>query len=156
MLFDGIREWGNSIVGKQLKCVRGLIHILDVEDIEHPQQLLLIFEGGEGRVISCASDGSTLLLRDVAMVESDLGEYGKQVIKDISEMDSFSEIIGKELHSLSAVYSKSEECMIGLNFYFSGCGSINILNLGDEISIYKKIPEGILYEEGISFIPICP
>lgn len=46
MLFDGIREWGNSIVGKQLKCVRGLIHILDVEDIEHPQQLLLIFEGG--------------------------------------------------------------------------------------------------------------
>ncbi|VFS50799.1 hypothetical protein [Budvicia aquatica] len=77
MFFNGVREWGDSIIGKPLSSVYGLIHILDVEDIEHPQQLQFIFEGGSNRTISCASNGSALVLRDVAMVESDLGEYGK-------------------------------------------------------------------------------
>lgn len=154
MLFNGIREWGDSIIGKPLKSVCGLIHTLDVEDIEHPKQLQIIFDKGGNRTISCSSDGSALLLHDVAMVESDLGEYGKQTIKDLSEKPVFSDLISKELCGLNVVYSETEECMIGLNFCFNNYGSVNIINLGDEINIYKEIPEDIQGEEGISFIQI--
>lgn len=46
MSLTDVHEWGNSIVGKPLRSAYGLIHTLDIEDIEHPQQLQLIFEGG--------------------------------------------------------------------------------------------------------------
>lgn len=154
MSLTDVHEWGNSIVGKPLRSAYGLIHTLDIEDIEHPQQLQLIFEGGGNGTISCASNGSALVLRDVAMVESDLGEYGKQIIKDLSGWHVFSGLINKELLSLSAIHSKTEEGVIGLAFYFNAYGNINIINLGDEINVYKHIPEDIQHEEDISFIEV--
>ncbi|VFS50797.1 hypothetical protein [Budvicia aquatica] len=66
----------------------------------------------------------------------------------------FSDLINKELLSLSAIYSKTEEGVIGLAFYFNGYGNINIINLGDEINVYKHIPEDIQHEEDISFIEV--
>lgn len=154
MLYDNISEWGSSIIGKRFKSVWGLVYVLDVEDIEHPQALQIIFDGGLLKTISCASDGAKLLLRDVPMVESDLGEYGKQIIKDISINSIFGDAIDKELCRLSIIYSETEQGIIGLNFYFSNFVTINVINLGDEINIYGEIPKNILNEERISFTEV--
>lgn len=153
MLKD-LKEWFSSISGKKLNYVYGLIYIYDSEDFSHPQELQVIFEMGLVKKISCSSDGSTLLLQDSPMVECDLGEYGKQVIKDISDISVFRNVIGEELQGLKVISSDVEQSIIGLSFHFSNSKFINILTIGDEISFYRNIPINIMEEEGINFLSI--
>ncbi|NRN29310.1 hypothetical protein [Photorhabdus heterorhabditis] len=148
-------DWGVGIIGNRLKSVQGLVYILHVEDIEHPQELLFEFEGaGVSRKISCSQDGSSLVVCNKPMLESDLGEYGKQIIKDISQHPIFNELIGRKLSRFNAIYSEIEQCVIGFNFIFYSYGQISLLNLGDEIYIYNDIPECIFLEGRITLVNI--
>lgn len=150
-MLKSLKEWFSSIVGKNLKSVYGLIYIYETEDINHPQELQVIFETGLIKKISCSSNGSSLLIQDLPMIESDLGEYGKQLIKDISDMPVFVDVIGEELQNLEVINSEIEQSIVGLRFQFSNSKNIDILTLGDEISFYKSTPMNIIDEEGISF-----
>lgn len=150
-MLKSLKEWLSSIVGENLKSVYGLIYIYETEDINHPQELQVIFETGLIKKISCSSNGSSLLIQDSPMIESDLGEYGKQVIKDISDMPVFDDVIGEELQDLEVINSEVEKGIVGLRFQFSNSKNIDILTLGDEISFYKSTPINIIEGEGISF-----
>ena len=76
------------------------------------------------------------------------------VIHYISINSIFGDAIDKELCRLSIIYSETEQGIIGLNFYFSNFVTINVINLGDEINIYREIPNNILNEERISFTEV--
>lgn len=149
-----LKEWISSILGKKLKSVYGLIYIYETEDINHPQELKFIFETGLIKKISCASDGSTLLIQDTPIIESDLAEYGKQLIKDISDIPAFNDLIDEELHDIEIINSEIEQSIVGLKFQFSNSKVINILTLGDEISFYKNIPVNLIEDERLSFLSI--
>lgn len=88
------------------------------------------------------------------MIESELGEYGKQLIRDISDMPPFERVIGEELHGLDIISSGVEQSVVGLRFKFSNSKKIDILTLGDEISFYEITPLKIIEEEGLSFLSI--
>jgi hypothetical protein len=136
-------DWGIGIIGNRLKSVQGLVYMLHVEDIEHPQELFFEFEGaGISRKISCGQDGSSLVVCNKPMIDGDLGEYGKQIIKDISQhsifniqYSIFNGLIGQKLSCFNAIYSEIEQCVIGFSFIFYNYGQISLLNLGDEIYI---------------------
>uniref|UniRef100_UPI0036D7E049 hypothetical protein n=1 Tax=Photorhabdus sp. RM322S TaxID=3342825 RepID=UPI0036D7E049 len=148
-------DWGMGIIGSRLKSVQGLVYMLHVEDIEHPQELFFEFEGADiSRKISCGQDGSSLVVCSKPMIESDLGEYGKQIIKDISQHSIFNRLIGQKLSCFNAIYSEIEQCVIGFSFIFYNYGQISLLNLGDEIYIYNDIPECIFLEEKITLVKI--
>jgi hypothetical protein len=153
-MFQTIEEWFRSIIGKKLNAIYGLIYIYLTEDINHPQELQIIFENEITRKISCGSDGSTLRIDNSPMIESDLGEYGKQLIMDISNVPVFQQAVGEKLEKLEVIESKREQCIVGINLKFSNSIIINILTIGDEISYYTSIPLSIVEDEELIFLPI--
>jgi len=153
-MIEELKEWLSFIVGKKLKSVYGLIYFFAVGDTNHPQELQVVFEAAMIKKISCSSDGATMLIQDSPMIESELGEYGKQLIRDISDMPPFERVIGEELHGVDIITSGVEQGVVGLRFKFSNSKKIDILTLGDEISFYEMTPLKIIEEEGLSFLSI--
>lgn len=150
-LLNKYRKWAQNIVGKKLIEVRGLIYFLDKPDFDHPQQIQLIFSKFENLLsLKCSRDGATLEFTDHPIQESNLGEYGKEVLLDISCMHPLDNYINKTLLKLLAVFSLVENAYIGIKFIFEeGDEGFFILNVGDEINILEVLPLGYEESEGI-------
>lgn len=145
-------EWAHHVEGKKLQGVKGLLYAYEFPDIDHPQQLQFVFADSKNvGVFKCAKDGSTLEIANLPMQENDLGEYGKELIIDISEHPMLSECISETLQEVYSVFSKEERTYVGLMLKFSNECEIFILNIGDELNMFKSLPLAYEQKEGIIF-----
>ncbi|MCW7547869.1 hypothetical protein OO184_07950 [Photorhabdus sp. APURE] len=151
-----INEWGVEITGKRLKSVYGLIYIYDIADVEHPQELSIKFceTDNSPKKLLCSPNGTSIVLCKGELRESDLGEYGKETVMDLSNFKIFDGLIGKPLSYVNAIYSEIEQDIIGFMFVFYDYGQFSVMNLGDEIYMFNHIPDSLLKDEGISLIKV--
>ncbi|KJM66320.1 hypothetical protein B5M10_10930 [Pluralibacter gergoviae] len=147
-------EWLQKVIGKKLSLVEALVYIFDEPELQHPQQLQLTFSGiSSAEIFKCGKDGVSLELIDVPMQEKDLGEYGKEVIMDMSLSISFINYIDKTLSDVVLIFSQVENAYIGVRLTFEEQLDLIIINLGDEINILESLPlpyekdEGIIYKD---------
>lgn len=145
-------SWLLAALGRKLLSASVLIHVLAVKKDIFPQEVGLFFEGHVPARIYGGSNGASLCLSSGEVVGCDLGEYGKKVVFCASDEPCFSNVVGQRLVSVSTVKSSVENEMIGLVFSFDNETSLAILNLGDELFVYTKIPEEIIASEGLIFI----
>ncbi|GAB7196811.1 hypothetical protein [Dickeya oryzae] len=139
-------------VGEKLLEVKGLIYYFDKPDFEHPQQLQLVFSNLDGVVsFRCDKHGSTLELTGYPIQEADLGEYGKEVIIDISNSKFFSNYIGRVLLAVYSVFSSIDDACIGIKLVFDGALSLIVVNIGDEINIFDYLLSSFESEEGVKY-----
>ncbi|WP_426817035.1 hypothetical protein ACP3TC_18785 [Winslowiella sp. 2C04] len=149
------QEWGRNVIGSKLCSVNGLVYIYETADLEHPQQLQLIFSGiNRGGSFRCGKDGATLALTELPMQESDLGEYGKEVIMDMSDSCSFYRYIGRVVSKVFAIYSDIDKALIGLKLVFDDGLNLIIINLGDELNVFNTLPLQYVQEECIDYLEI--
>lgn len=82
-LIQQYRVWARRVLGKKLISVKGIIYIFETPDLEHPQLLQFnFFHANNATSFRCGKDGSSLELTDSPLQETDLGEYGKELIMD--------------------------------------------------------------------------
>ncbi|MBN3057636.1 MULTISPECIES: hypothetical protein [Pectobacterium] len=146
------QEWASYVIGERLSGVKGVIYFFETPDLEHPQQLQLIFSNTEKAVsFRCGKDGSTLELTDSPVQENDLGEYGKEIIMDLSSSISFVDYIGKFLLTVYSIFSSVEDAYIGIKLVFEGGLNLIVVNIGDEINIFDSLSscenDDIKYQE---------
>lgn len=146
------QEWTRRVVGRKLLGVKGLIYTLEVPDFDHPQQLQFIFSQAEKLDnLKCGKDGSTLELTERPLQENDLGEYGKEIIVDISHAHPFMNCLEKTLLRVFLVFSSVEDAFIGINLIFEDNLSLFIMNIGDEINILESLSSSYEQDEGIKY-----
>lgn len=156
MLFgEGYQELARNVVGQKLQNVNGLIYVYDVPDLGAPQQLQLVFfSENQGVVFRCGLDGASLELTDSPMQENDLGEYGKEVIMDLSNSCLFQKVIGKILLRFYVIYSEIEQKVIGIKLVFDEGLTLVIINLGDEIKVFDSLSIEYERDEKINYIEV--
>ncbi|ASN85818.1 hypothetical protein [Pectobacterium versatile] len=146
------QKWASSVTNERLLDVRGLVYVFDKPDLYHPQKLQFIFSNTE-KLFSfmCGKDGASLELTDSPIQESDLGEYGKEIIMDMSNVTLFIDYIGKQLLDVYSVFSSVEDACVGIKFVFEGDLNLIIVNFGDEINIFNSLPLSYEHDEGIKY-----
>ncbi|WP_024550141.1 hypothetical protein [Siccibacter turicensis] len=156
MLFEeGYQELARNVVGRKLQNVNGLIYIYNVPDLGAPQQLQLVFfSENQSIVFRCGLDGASLELSDLPMQEKDLGEYGKEVIMDLSNSCFFQKFIGKILLQFYVIYSEIEQKLIGAKLFFNEGLTLVIINLGDEIKTFETLSMEYERDEKINYIDV--
>ncbi|GKW35878.1 hypothetical protein [Pectobacterium versatile] len=146
------RKWVSSVINERLLGVRGLVYELDTPDFYRPQKLQFIFSNTEKLFsLMCSKDGSSLVLTDSPIQESDLGEYGKEVIMELSNITLFIDYIGKRLLEIYSIFSSVEDAFMGIKFVFEGDLNLIIVNFGDEINIFNSLPSSYEHDEGIKY-----
>ncbi|KAA5944823.1 hypothetical protein F3I27_14255 [Pantoea sp. Bo_2] len=151
-IVKGYEEWTRSVVEKKLLRVNGVIYSLENHDYIHPQQLQLVFsEVEEMESFKCGKDGSTLELTDLPLQGSDLGEYGKETVVDISHIYPIVNYIGKILLKVFLMSSSLEDAFVGVKLVFEGELSLFIMNVGDEINMLESLSSSYEQDEGIKY-----
>ncbi|WP_313700825.1 hypothetical protein [Pantoea sp.] len=146
------QEWTRSVVGRKLLGVNGVIYSLETHDFNHPQQLQLVFsEVEEMKSFKCGRDGSTLELTDLPLQGNDLGEYGREMVIDISHIYPFVNYIGKKVLKAFLIFSSLEEAFIGVKLVFEVELTFFIMNIGDEISIFESLSSSYEQDEGVKY-----
>jgi len=149
---EEFKGWLLNIIGRKLIFVQALIHVYEGnENISSPQELQLSFESKIRGKLKCGSDGESIVLDSTELKPSDLGEYGKQIVKDISNLSCWQKVIGSPLKEVHLLESMREFCLMGIKFTFENDLSVVMVNLGDEIFIYESLPEEIVQEEEIRY-----
>ena len=151
---DLMISWLLTVLGRKLLSVNALFHIFASERDSSPQEIGFQFDDAEFGKLYCGSDGASLCLSLDAIVDCDLGEYGRQDVFCISDESCFSNVMERRLVSASLVQSSVEEAVIGIALSFDNGACLSILNLGDELFFYGEIPEEIMISEGLGFIPV--
>src|SRR5450830_1175323 len=139
-------------LGQKLLSVNILVHVFSEKKDTSPQQIGLFFDGCAPIRMYGGNNGASLCVSLGDVVGVDLGEYGKQIVFCASSEPCFSSVVGRRLVSVSTIHSSVENELIGLFFLFDDEACLSILNLGDEIFVYGKIPEEIIAGEGLSLI----
>ncbi|MFP1817566.1 hypothetical protein ACLEC2_17535 [Lonsdalea quercina] len=146
------QEWANHVIGKRLSGVRGLIYVFETPDFEHPQQLQFIFSNTESIAsFRCGKDGSTLEVTDFPVQGNDLGEYGKEIIMDVSNSTFFVDYIEKSLLKAYSIFSSIEDAYIGIKLVFESGLSLIVVNVGDELNISDSLSSSYEHDEGIKY-----
>lgn len=102
----------------------------------------------------CGLDGASLELSDLPMQEKDLGEYGKEVIMDLSNSCFFQKFIGKILLQFYVIYSEVEQKLIGAKLFLDEGLTLVIINLGDEIKTFETLSMEYERDEKINYIDV--
>ena len=146
------QEWASHVVGERLSGVRGLIYVFETPDVEHPQQLQFVFSNTESVIgFRCGRDGSTLEVTNFPVQGNDLGEYGKEIIMDLSSSTLFVDYIGKSLLKIYSIFSLIENSYIGIKLGFESGLNLNVVNVGDEINICDSFSSSYEHDEGIKY-----
>ncbi|WP_296187710.1 hypothetical protein [Pseudomonas sp. UBA1879] len=146
--------WLLTVLGKKLLSVNALFHVFSSERDSAPQEVGLLFESSEVGKLYGGPDGASICFSLNPISSCDLGEYGRQDIFCISGELYFSDVVGRRLVSVSLVQSLAENVVIGVVLSFDNDFCLSILNLGDELYIYDKIPEEIVISEGVSLASV--
>lgn len=139
------------IVGKRLLGVLALIYVYEEEEHFPPQALMLLYEGDRRLKLTCGSDGASLEWSDGELVETDLGEYGEEVVRDFGRLPQWQGKIGRKLAGSKYIYSEREKRVIGLELLFIDEPSVKIMNLGDELYVFEDIPHAVFQEQELEF-----
>ncbi|UUE09816.1 hypothetical protein NMX13_19665 [Dickeya zeae] len=151
-LLGKYQEWASHVIGERLSGVRGLIYVFETPDFEHPQQLQFIFSNTESITsFRCSKDGSTLDITDSPVKGSDLGEYGKEVIMDVSDSTLFVDYIGKSLLKIYSIFSSIDDAYIGIKLVFESGLSLIVVNVGDELNISDSLSSSYEHDECIKY-----
>lgn len=147
-------DWLLTVLGKKLLSVNALFHVFSSERDSAPQEVSLQFENSQIGKFYGGPDGASLCFSLNPISNCDLGEYGRQDIFCISGELYFSDVVGRKLVSASLVHSLVEGVVVGVALSFDNGFCLSILNLGDELFVYDKIPEEIVISEGVSLISV--
>lgn len=147
-------DWLLTVLGKKLLSVNALFHVFSSERDSVPQEVSLQFENSQIGKFYGGPDGASLCFSLNPISNCDLGEYGRQDIFCISGELYFSDVVGRRLVSASLVHSLVEGVVVGVTLSFDNGFCLSILNLGDELFVYDKIPEEIVISEGVSLISV--
>lgn len=149
MLLNKLVDWLNNILCLKLTSVFALIYVYDnQEDINSPQAIYFEFNNEHVGCIKCASDGESIDCDFKLTTEVDLGMYGKEILKDISTINPWREVIGDNLNNCYLLLVDSNFCL-GVRLQFQSGKSVDIVNLGDELYVYDSLPESIIQAEKI-------
>lgn len=148
-----LKEWLLRVIGKRLLSVCGLFYVFEDERVYPAQRLCFCFEDSHVGSVGCAIDGMSLDFSLSAMVNVDLGEYGREEVFPILTEELFG-VIGGRLISAYLVYSSASEAFSGVSLVFEE-GGVSILNLGDELYVDKTILPDIVVSEGLKFIAVA-
>jgi hypothetical protein len=145
--------WLSSLKGKKFISATGLFHIFNNQIDKSAQEIGLIFEDAKFGKLFCGSDGETLCYSSKNIASCDMEEYGRQEIISMSDDIILRNVIGKKLSSVDFIYSCFSDKVMGILFLFND-NSFSIMNLGDELFVYKNIPKHIFLEENLKVVSI--
>jgi hypothetical protein len=152
ILSEEFRNWLLNAIDSKLISVSALIYLPESErEIFSPQELLLVFESGKQMKLSCGSDGESLVGNNQELVPIDLGEYGKEIVKDVSYLACVENLIGHVLRDVKLIKSSGNSYLMGLQFSFENNLSVVVVNLGDDLFVFESLPEEIAREEEITY-----
>lgn len=152
---EQFRNWLRIIIGRKLITIQGLIYVKDGEEkTSSPQELFLSFDSGVQGKLKCGSDGESLVWDMQELEAVDLGEYGDEVVRDLSYLSCWKNLIGHLLVDVKLIKSLRGSYLMGLLFSFDNDLSIVVVNLGDEIYMFESLPKEIAQEEEIRYFPI--
>jgi hypothetical protein len=154
-IVDKFQECAEIILGRKLLSVKGVIYVYGTPNYEYPQQLHFVFSKADAVLaLECGRDGSSLDIADFQLQDKDLGEYGKEIVMDLSSDNRFASLIDKTLLQLFLIYSSVEDSYIGVKLIFNEGSELFVLNLGDELNVLKFLPDSFLLREGVIYYSI--
>ena len=148
-------RWLQSAVGRKLLTVKGSFHVFNSERNQFGDEFEFFFEEGQHGKIFGNSDGASLRFSFDPADEFDMQEYGAAVVFCVSNDPCFVDVVGRQLVSAFAVVLSIEDVAIGVQLQFSENKKLSILNLGDELFVFNEVPEDLINEEKLIFIPVA-
>ncbi|RKZ73073.1 MAG: hypothetical protein DRR16_33415 [Candidatus Parabeggiatoa sp. nov. 3] len=145
------------LLGKKLKKVIASIFSFEgVLNMESPQAVLLQFEDNRRLVFYPASDGVSLDCDHKTLSPLDLGEYGKEIIMEVSQLSLWQYALGEVLTEAYVIFSHVEENAVGIKMHFNNSSIIIIINCGDDIYVWDEEHFCEVFKnEKISEINVC-
>lgn len=151
----GLLEWLLSSLGKRLVSVFALVHVYNNEKDFHTfQEISISFLSNDNGKLFCGGNGSSIEWSNSDMQENDLGEYGKNVIQDISKMNPWNTCLNEILKDVKMLYSSVEKSEIGILLEFSNDSHVSVINLGDDIYVFDSIPDNIMESQKITLLSL--
>lgn len=134
------------MISHRIVKIYGLVYFYnDVRD--NIQALQMVFDNNEKIIVTCASDGESIQIKDTELNAIDMGDSGKLIIENLSNDSFFCKFINIPLDDCNFIYSKRGRVNMGIHLSFINNKSINILVLGDDLFFYEQIPKEIEIEE---------
>jgi hypothetical protein len=141
-------------LGKRLSYVRASLFEFENEiDYANPQGLELGFLNAKNGVIACDEDGYSLAWTDGVLDSFDMGGAGKRIVQDMSNLEPWARALNDVLVSAETLVDVPYQKIVGIELHFSNT-QIQMVNLGDEIFVYEKIPEGSFGDSKIRRIKV--
>lgn len=135
-----------EVVGYRLLSVIALLHTFEGEkDFSSPQELLLVFENNSQVRLRCDQDGESIIVDNEAPTESNLEEYGQNILYNYSNDNEIEFGIGKKVKQIELIVS--DNIVFGVSIFYDTACSLTLLNLGDELYVYDEFPKYIVEEE---------
>lgn len=151
---EAFKSWLIGCVGRRLLLAWGVFHVFESKKDGNPQAVSLLFDGEILRTLKCSPDGSSIAYSSDILAECDLGEFGAEKVFPLENDEFFASILGKEVTSASLVLSSVEDSVAGVLLQFSNSEFLILINLGDELFVYKEIPAEIVKCEGLEFLSL--
>jgi hypothetical protein len=153
-LLENMKEWAGQSIGKQIEAIFGLIYFLDGHHLDSPQRLQIKFSGSnDGCHFSCGKDGSTLVLERGLIINRDLGEYGKEMVMNISGTEPYSNYIMLAPSNFHSILSQDDNAIIGVKLSFNNNPDLFLINAGDEL-LFTNLNPFDSYDYNVSFIDL--
>lgn len=151
---EKMKAWARESINKEIESICGLIYSLDSPDLDAPQRLQIKFSGSnENFQLFCGKDGSTLAIERGTLKNRDLGEYGKEVVTDISNIEPYSHYVRLTPSNFHSILSKGENTIVGVKLSFNNKTNIFLINAGDEL-LFTSLNPFESTDYNISFIDL--
>lgn len=143
-------------LGQRLISVEAEIYFFNGQFFKNtPLHLVLnVIEPVNYQRIGGASDGDTILIDNKKLKPVNMQESGEVMVCDISNLDPWNKVIKKMINKVFLVGNKENQRFIGLGFGFENGVSIYVMNWGDEIKFFTKLPSSFFREENVALIKI--
>jgi len=150
-----VNEWANCSIGKELNFVLFDACVAANGDDPlcqtRPVRFDLQFAGCGHAVIEPGSDGSSIRWRNEKLQNVDMEELAHSIVVfDGTRIEPWKSLIGKRLAQAQFVHSAEDNRDIGIQLNFVADASVSLINLGDELNVFQKIPESISSEMRVS------
>jgi len=151
-----LHDWLKLRVGLILVDIKALVFVFEGKpDMNAPFSISLCFEGILSDCqITTSPDGSTLHLKHKPLEPIDMKELGSGGIFNLSNIVPFKRVIGRRLKQICSIYSNHENQEIGARLVFGGNAELVLINNGDELKFFDKIPSIIWKEGDLSYFNI--
>lgn len=140
-------EFESLFLSSVITAVYGLFHFFEGEVNGSPQEICLELNSGDLFTFRTGPMGESIRIIMGMPNEKDLGEYGQEKLLDLSGSEVFSKCLGRNIIYFSGVISLVDDAEVGVFFGLEGGAGFSIVNLGDEIDFYDKIPHSLLVSE---------